>query len=191
MQIPDKFTPSWTINTRFVVRTRGNPLATLGSIRTMVEKTNSQSTIDGEQTLETIVSNSVASQRFIMTLLSAFAVLAVILASIGVYGVISYVVGQRTHEIGLRMALGAYRSDVLRLVVGESVALAIVGVAVGIGGSFGLTRLLAKMLYGVSAHDPITLFGCAILLLSAALAAACVPARRAMRVDPVVALRDE
>ena len=191
MQIPDKFTPSWTINTRFVVRTRGNPLATLGSIRTMVEKTNSQSTIDGEQTLETIVSNSVASQRFIMTLLSAFAVFAVLLASIGVYGVISYVVGQRTHEIGLRMALGAYRSDVLRLVVGESVALAIVGVAVGIGGSFGLTRLLAKMLYGVSAHDPITFFGCAILLLSVALAAACVPARRAMRVDPVVALRDE
>jgi predicted permease len=191
VQIPDKFVPTWTINTRFVVRTKGNPLATLGSIRTMFEKTNSQSTIDGEQTLETIVSNSVASQRFIVTLLSAFAVLAVLLASIGVYGVISYVVGQRTHEIGLRMALGAYRLDVLRLVVGESVAMAMVGVVIGIGASFALTRLLAKMLYGVTAHDPITFAGCAILLVSVALAASCVPARRAMRVDPVVALRDE
>jgi len=192
MQIPDKFVPFWPVaGTRFAVRTKDAPLAALGSIRTMFEKTNSQLTIYGAQTLEGIVSDSVASQRFTMTLLGAFAVLAVILASIGVYGVISYVVGQRTHEIGLRMALGAYRLDVLRLVVGESVAMAMVGVAVGIGASFALTRLLAKMLYGVSAHDPITFAVCAILLVSVALAASCVPARRAMRVDPVVALRHE
>jgi predicted permease len=190
-QIPDKFVPTWTNNTRFVVRTKGNPLATLRSIRTMFEKTNSQQTIDGEQTLESIVSDSVAAQRFTMTLLGTFAVLAVLLASIGVYGVISYIVGQRTHEIGLRIALGADRSHVLRVVVGDSVAMAIVGIAVGIGAAFGLTRLLAKMLYGVSAHDPITFAGCAILLVSVALAASCVPARRAMRVDPVVALRHE
>jgi putative ABC transport system permease protein len=89
------------------------------------------------------------------------------------------------------MALGAYRLDVLRLVVGESVAMAMVGVVIGIGASFALTHLLAKMLYGVTVHDPITLAGCAILLVSVALAASCVPARRAMRVDPLVALRDE
>jgi putative ABC transport system permease protein len=143
------------------------------------------------ETVESIVSDSVASQRFIIPLLGTFSALAVILASIGVYGVISYVVGQRTHEIGLRIALGADRSHVLRLVIGDSVAMAMVGVAVGIGTGFGLTRPLGKMLYGVSAHDPITFAGCAILLVSVALAASCVPARRAMRVDPVVALRHE
>lgn len=126
-----------------------------------------------------------------MILLGSFAVLAVLLASIGVYGVISYVVGQRTHEIGLRVALGAHRSDVWRLVVGDSVAMAIVGVAIGLGAALGLSRLLSKMLYGVSAHDPVTFAGCAILLVCVALAASCVPARRAMRVDPVVALRHE
>jgi putative ABC transport system permease protein len=115
----------------------------------------------------------------------------VLLASIGIYGVVSYVVGQRTHEIGLRIALGANRSDVLRLVLGESAAMAIVGVTLGIGAAFGLTRLLAKMLYGVSAHDPFTFAGVAILLTAVALAASYTPARRAMRVDPVVALRHE
>jgi predicted permease len=193
MQIPDKFVQFWTVSggARFVVRTKGDPFATLGTIRAMFEKTNSQLTIYGVQTLESIVSGSVASQRFTMVLLGTFAVLAVLLASIGVYGVISYVVGQRTHEIGLRIALGANRSDVLRLVVEESVAMAIVGVTVGICAAFALTRLLAKMLYGVSAHDPITFAGCAVLLMCVALAASCVPARRAMRVDPVVALRHE
>jgi predicted permease len=193
LQAPDKFVPLLVASplTHFVVRTKGDPLAALGTIRAMFEKTNSQQTIYGVQTLESIVSDSVASQRFIMTLLGTFAVLAVILASIGVYGVISYVVGQRIHEIGLRIALGADRSHVLRLVIGDSAALAIVGVALGIGASFGLTRLLAKMLYGVSAHDPITFAGCAILLVSVALTASCIPARRAMRVDPVVALRHE
>ena len=157
----------------------------------MFEKTNSQQTIYGVQTLESIVFDSVASQRFTMFLLGAFAVLAVLLASIGIYGVVSYVVGQRTHEIGLRIALGANRSDVLRLVLGESAAMAIVGVTLGIGAAFGLTRLLAKMLYGVSAHDPFTFAGVAILLTAVALAASYTPARRAMGVDPVVALRHE
>ena len=193
LQTPDKFIPLLALSqlTHFVARTKGDPLATLGMIRAMLEKTNSQQMIYGVQTLESIVSDSVASQRFIMTLLGTFAVLAVLLASIGVYGVISYVVGQRTHEIGLRVALGAHRADVLRLVVGDSVAMAMIGVAVGICAALGLSRLLAKMLYGVSAHDPMTFAGCAILLVSVALAASCVPARRAMRVDPVVALRHE
>jgi len=126
-----------------------------------------------------------------MTLLGAFAGLAVLLASIGVYGVISYVVGHRTHEIGLRIALGADRSHVLRLVIGDSLVMAIVGVAIGVGAAFGLTRLLAKMLYGVSANDPITFAGCAILLVCVAVMASSIPARRAMLVDPVVALHQE
>jgi predicted permease len=192
MQVPDKFAfPVPESGEPFVVRTKGDPLATLRTIRAMFEKTNSQETIYGVQTLDSIVSGSVASQRFTMILLGAFAVLAVLLASIGIYGVISYVVGQRTHEIGLRIALGANRSDVLRLVLGESAAMAIVGVTLGIGAAFGLTRLLAKMLYGVSAHDPFTFAGVAILLTAVALAASYTPARRAMRVDPVVALRHE
>jgi predicted permease len=192
MQVPDKF--AFRVpesGEHFVVRTKGDPLATLRTIRAMFEKANSQQTIYGVQTLESIVFDSVASQRFTMILLGAFAVLAVLLASIGIYGVISYVVGQRTHEIGLRIALGANRSDVLRLVLGESAAMAIVGVTLGIGAAFGLTRLLAKMLYGVSAHDPFTFAGVAILLTAVALAASYTPARRAMRVDPVVALRHE
>jgi predicted permease len=192
MQVPDKFAfPVPESGEHFVVRTKGDPLATLRTIRAMFEKANSQQTIYGVQTLESIVFDSVASQRFTMILLGAFAVLAVLLASIGIYGVISYVVGQRTHEIGLRIALGANRSDVLRLVLGESAAMAIVGVTLGIGAAFGLTRLLAKMLYGVSAHDPFTFAGVAILLTAVALAASYTPARRAMRVDPVVALRHE
>src|SRR5579864_1247493 len=192
MQVPDKFAfPVPESGERFVVRTKGVPLATPRTIRAMFEKANSQQTIYGVQTLESIVFDSVASQRFTMILLGAFAVLAVLLASIGIYGVISYVVGQRTHEIGLRIALGANRSDVLRLVLGESAAMAIVGVTLGIGAAFGLTRLLAKMLYGVSAHDPFTFGGVAILLTAVALAASYTPARRAMRVDPVDALRHE
>ena len=192
MQIPDKFVPFWVVNgTRLVVRTKGDPLATIGTIRTMFEKMNSQQTIYDVVTLDSIVADSVAPHRFIMILLGVFAALAVLLASIGIYGVISYVVGQRTHEIGLRIALGACRSDVLRLVLGDSAAMAIVGVSLGIGAAFGLTRLLAKVLYGVSAHDPFTFAGVAVLLMFVALGASYAPARRAMRVDPVVALRHE
>lgn len=192
MQLPDKFVLLWPVSgIRFVVRTKGDPLATMGRIRAMFEKTNSLQTIYGVQTLDSIVSSSVAPHRFTMILLGVFAALAMVLASIGIYGVVSYVVGQRTHEIGLRIALGAYRSDVLRLVLGESATMAIVGVAVGIAATFGLTTLLAKMLYGVSAHDPFALAGAAILLLFVALAASYIPAQRAMRVDPVVALRHE
>jgi ABC-type antimicrobial peptide transport system permease subunit len=110
---------------------------------------------------------------------------------VGIYGVISYLVGQRTHEIGVRIALGAQRSDVLRLILGQGVRMALIGVAIGIAAALGLTRLMANQLFGVTTHDPLTFGGVAVLLTLVAVAACYIPARRAMRTDPIVALRYE
>ncbi|MFZ0334921.1 MAG: FtsX-like permease family protein, partial [Candidatus Acidiferrales bacterium] len=143
------------------------------------------------QTLDEVLANSMAARRLSMILLGAFAALALALASVGIYGVISYLVGQRTHEIGVRMALGAQQSDVLRLILGEGGRMALVGVVIGVAAALGLTRLMKGMLFGVSASDPLTFMGVAIVLIVVALAACYIPARRAMRVDPMVALRYE
>ena len=126
-----------------------------------------------------------------MILLGAFAGLALVLSAIGIYGVISYIVGQRTHEIGIRLALGAHPSDVLRLILGQGTKLALIGIAIGIAAALALTSLMAKIIFGVSAHDPLTFIGVAIVLIAVALAACYFPARRAMRTDPMVALRYE
>jgi ABC-type antimicrobial peptide transport system permease subunit len=123
--------------------------------------------------------------------MSVFAGLALLLASIGIYGVTSYVVGRQTHEIGIRLALGAERGDVLRMVLGKGAKLALVGVTLGLCAAFGLTRLMASLLFSVSAHDPLTFVAVAILLMAVALAACYMPARRAMRVDPMRSLRYE
>jgi ABC-type antimicrobial peptide transport system permease subunit len=143
------------------------------------------------QTLNEVVSNSFAARRLSMMLLGVFAALALVLACVGIYGVISYLVGKRTHEIGVRVALGAQRKDVLQMVIGHGAKMTLIGVAIGIGAALGLTRLMANQLFGVSAHDPLTFAGVAMLLILVAIAACYIPARRAMRVDPVVALRHE
>ena len=126
-----------------------------------------------------------------MILLGSFALVALVLASVGIYGVLAYLVGQRTHEIGIRMALGAGRYEVLRLVLGQGAKMALLGVALGFAAAMGLTRLMSDMLYGVSATDPLTFTAVAILLILVALMACYIPARRATKVDPIVALRHE
>jgi putative ABC transport system permease protein len=163
----------------------------MGSVHRAVEEIDPREVIYNVRTMDEVVSNSFASRRLSMLLLSVFAALALVLACVGIYGVISYLVGQRTHEIGVRMALGAERSDVLRLMIGHGARMAMVGVAIGIGASLGLTRVMANQLFAVSAHDPLTFAGVAILLILVAVAACYLPARRALRVDPLIALRHE
>jgi predicted permease len=175
------------------VMVRYDPRATTigDSLRAAVKGIGAEHVMSKTQTMDEIISESLASQRFSMAVLGIFAVLALALASVGIYGVISYVVQQRTQEIGVRMALGAKKIDVLRLVLGEGMKMAGIGVLIGIAAAFGLTRLMASLLYGVSATDPLTFTAVALLLGAVALAACYIPARRAMRVDPMVALRYE
>jgi predicted permease len=191
MQISDKFLPLVVNGATVVVRTKGAPAAALGAIREEVSKLDSRQVMYDAMTMEEVVTRSVRAQRFSMILLGAFALLALLLASIGIYGVISYLVGQRVNEIGIRMALGAQRKDILRMIVGEGARLAAIGSGIGILAALGLTRLMASQLYAVSATDPITFTGVAIILVGVALFACYIPARRAMRVDPMVALRYE
>jgi predicted permease len=161
------------------------------SIRRVVQSQNSQNVISGPQTMNEVIAESLARQRFLMILLGAFAAAALLLAGIGLYGVISYLVGQRTQELGVRIALGAGRKDILSLVVNHGMKMALGGVAIGLIAAIGLTRLIGNMLYGVSATDPLTFAVIALLLTGVALAACLAPAWRATRVDPITALRQE
>jgi putative ABC transport system permease protein len=174
-----------------VVRTADNPLAMARTLRSAVWEIDKDLPVAEVRTVEQAMSERAAPRRFGMLLLALFAALALVLAAVGIYGVMSYSVAQRTHEIGIRMALGAGRRDVMKMVVGQGMKLALVGVGVGLAGAFALTRLMAGLLFGVSASDPLTFAGVAALLLSLALLACLVPARRAVKVDPMVALRYE
>ena len=191
MQMPNEFVAMTASGSSVIVRATNGPVGLLDSIRHVSARMSNQQVIFGAQTMDSLISDSMASRRFSMTLLVVFAALALLLASVGLYGVISYVVGQRAHEIGIRMALGAQPRDILRLILGRGGKLAGLGIVVGLAAALGLTRLMTSMLYGVGATDPLTFTGVAILLTLVALAACYIPARRATRVDPVVALRYE
>ena len=160
-------------------------------VRAMVQSVDPELPVYGAQTLNDAVTASLEQRRFSMDIVAAFAVTALLLAALGIYGVISYIVNERTHEIGIRLALGAQRADILKMVLRQGLSLAIAGAAVGLLGALIVARLMAGLLYGVRPTDPLTFGGVAILLISVALLACYIPARRAMRVDPMVALRYE
>ncbi|MGH9731568.1 MAG: ABC transporter permease [Candidatus Acidiferrales bacterium] len=180
----------WPVMT-IAVRTASAPEAFEKPVKEALAQASADYPASNVQTMEQIVSDSLGSRRFPMLILSAFAFLALLLSAVGIVGVVGYSVIQRTHEIGIRMALGAQPGDVLRLVLGRSMLWTCGGVAIGIGGALGLTRLLGGLLYGVKAADPVILGATAALLTLVALAACYIPARRAMRVDPMIALRHE
>ena len=175
----------------FVLRTTGDPLLLSAAIRSEARQLDSSLPVRNLRSVEELVGQSIAPQRFNLSLLSLFAGLGLLLAVVGIYGVMAYSVSQRTHEIGLRMALGAQARDVRKLFVKQGMSLALVGVAIGLIASFVLTRLMKSLLFGVSATDPVTLAGVALLLTCVALLACYIPARRATKVDPLVALRHE
>lgn len=177
--------------TTSVVRYSGSATAIFSALRNSLQQMNHDNVIYGAQTMDDIISQSLATRRYSMMILAIFAALALLLAAIGIYGVISYLAGQRTHEIGIRVALGAQQRQILKMILGQAAKTILIGVAIGLGAAFALTRLMSTLLFGVSAADPLTFAAVALLLMLVALAACYVPARRAMRVDPMVALRYE
>jgi putative ABC transport system permease protein len=191
---PEMFWPYYQMGLPFatiVVRTKGDPKAMAAAVRGEMQAIDKDLPIYNVKTVEEIISESVAPRRLNMLLLGTFGGLALVLAAVGLYGVMSYSVAQRTREIGIRMALGADQGVVMRLVLSQGMALALIGVAVGVGASLLLTRLMSSLLYGVSATDPVTFAAISLMLVGVAGAASYVPARRAMKVDPMIALRYE
>jgi putative ABC transport system permease protein len=187
MYLPNYGRP-WT---NVVIRTKGDPTSLTAAVRKEVRALDPDQPIAAVKTMDDWVNTAVSGPRYRTTLLTLFAVVALVLASTGIYGVMSYSVAQRTHEIGVRMALGARQRDVLKLVVRQGMTLVVVGVAIGLLGAVGLTRVLATLLFGVTAKDPITFVVVASLLTLVALVACYLPARRATKVDPLEALRYE
>jgi putative ABC transport system permease protein len=174
-----------------VVRTQNEPTAMIGAIRREIQAVDKDQAVFNVTTLEQLIGDSILIRRFFMLLLLVFAALALILAAVGIYGVMSYVASQRTYEIGIRMALGAQTRDVLKLIIGNGMALTLIGIVAGLAGAFALTRLMAGLLFGVSATDAVTFLSVSVGLTLVALLACYIPARRATKVDPLVALRYE
>lgn len=194
MQLSDGIMQAVPSNSEVVVRSTRDVLGSIESIRRASDQLNKDEVLSSFETMHQIILSSLAPRRFAMMLLGAFAIVALLLAGIGLYGVIAYAVGQRTHEMGIRLALGAHPRVIFRLVIGQGLRLAFVGVAIGAAAALILIRLLSSfsdLLYQVGKGDPLTLTAVAIILLSVAFLACYIPARRAMRVDPMVALRYE
>ena len=189
MYVPQAQSPN--LFATLVIRTQGDPLALSSALRGAVWAVDKDQPVWKVRTERSLLDISVGPQRFLMAMMGIFSVLSLALAAIGIYGVISYSTSQRIQEIGVRVALGAQKRDILRLIFGEGLWIAACGVGIGAVGALGLTRFLASQLYGVSASDPVTFAGVAVLLAGVALVACYVPARRAMRVDPIVALHYE
>jgi putative ABC transport system permease protein len=182
---------AWFSAMTLVVRTSAEPLGLSKAVQNAVWSIDKNLPLSHVQTYEQIIAGSVWQQRFNLLLVGLFASLALVLAAVGIYGVMAYSVTERTHEIGIRMALGAKQGDVLRLVVREGMALAAIGAAIGLGGAFALTRFLAGLLYQVKANDPVVFVAVPPLFAAVAFLASYIPARRATRVDPMIALRWE
>ena len=186
-----QFREPWKRWMSVVARSDGDPATIANMVKAQIWRIDSQIPVTRVHTMTEVMATSVASQRFNMLLLGLFAGVALVLASVGIYGVMAYSVTQRTHEIGVRMALGARERDVLKMIVGQGLRLILIGVAVGVTGAFAMTRLMSSLLFGVSAIDAPTFLAVSALLTMVALAACHIPARRAMKVDPMIALRYE
>jgi putative ABC transport system permease protein len=183
--------PNLTLSLPLAVRVSGDPLQLVAAVSEQVWAVDKNQPVSNISTMERLMEKSVAPRRFNLLLLGVFALVGLALAAVGLYGVMSFTVTQRTREIGVRMALGAQRADVLRLVVGEGVKLALIGALLGLGGALALTRLMKTLLFGVSATDPLTFIVIEAVLIIVALLACWIPARRAASMDPLVSLRVE
>lgn len=190
-QTPLATLPRYARRVNFLVRTTVEPLSLAGPVRNQISAIDKDQAVFNVRSMEQALAESVAARRFSMILLAVFALLALTLAAIGIYGVISYSVAQRTREVGIRMALGAKTSDVLNLVIRDGLKLVLIGIGVGLAGALLLTRLMATLLFGVTATDAVTYVTVSLTLIIVALIACCIPARRATKVDPLIALRFE
>jgi putative ABC transport system permease protein len=183
------FAGGWTPH--FIIRTVSDPAGVASAATDVIHKADASLPVTQVMPMDALLSDSISPRRFSALLIGAFAALAVVLAAVGIYGVVSYTVSQRTQEIGIRMALGAQPRDIQGMILGHSVKLTLMGVGLGLAGAFALVRFLTSLLFGVGAYDAVTFIGVSLLLAAVAVAAAYLPARRAVRVDPLVALRYE
>ena len=190
-QIPDKEVQRAGLASDMFIRLHSAGASNVAALRSRILEYNAGMVVHNPEDMEKTVADSISNKRFTMTLLGVFALLALLLASIGIYGVLSYMVGQRTKEIGVRLALGAQKFDVLRMVLKDGARMTLAGILIGLVGALALTRLMGTMLYGVRPTDPLTFISVAALLAAIAMLACYVPARRAMKVDPMEALRHQ